>query len=655
MSGGGAIGLARRAAGKPVGIILFRLGQAARLAVMRRLSLWQRAERRAARARPRRRGTTLFSADPPPLDAAQRDDLAESARRVLASDFPILGTPAPDLEHCDFSQDWRFGHCWEAAYFRTYRFYVPKKIPYDVKFPWELSRLQFLVPVMCAQAAGACDSSAVARVRAVLERWRAQNPLAHSVNWYPMEASMRLVTLVMLQDLATICLDRSPDARAREALDGMAALLARMIEEHLTFVWINREVTDVRGNHYTANLVALLLGGVARGRSPRWLNRIRRWIEAEVELQFLPDGVNFEKAAGYHKLVLELCLIAAIACDRMGAPLGEAARAQLRAAARFSDALTRLDGLAANIGDNDDATALPFHLEDRRSHAEIVQLVSAWAGEAIGTFPYTQDNALASVFLLGRQPPARPAASGPETRAFREGGFVVCRDITTGFFFICDIGEVGMKGRGGHGHNDLLSFELFLSGRPVVVDPGCSGYTADLARKVWYRGTAAHATVRLFGQEIARITGHWTIADDAVPLDVRIEERPGGVLVGAGHRGYARCAAGTHVSRLFDVDALEQRVEITDEIRLAADGVRADWSFPVGRSEVALAGRSALLTGTGEPIRIDSELELSLGTAPFSEGYGREETGRVLSAATLLGAGEHRVRFGIGRQAGDDA
>ena len=36
-----------------------------------------------------------------------------------------------------------------------------------------------------------------------------------------------------------------------------------------------------------------------------------------------------------------------------------------------------------------------------------------------------------------------------------------------------------MRGRGGHGHNDILSFELFLNGFNVVTDCGAYLYTAS--------------------------------------------------------------------------------------------------------------------------------------------------------------------------------
>ena len=52
----------------------------------------------------------------------------------------------------------------------------------------------------------------------------------------------------------------------------------------------------------------------------------------------------------------------------------------------------------------------------------------------------------------------------------------------------------GCGGRGGHGHNDILSFELFLNGFNVVTDCGAYLYTASREWRNRFRSTAFHNT-----------------------------------------------------------------------------------------------------------------------------------------------------------------
>ena len=118
---------------------------------------------------------------------------------------------------------------------------------------------------------------------------------------------MRTIFLVMLLDLVKLLKSRNDATWNSSLLDALARQLLTMLTEHARFVWVNREYTDIRGNHFTANLVALQLADQALGSenlgSRKWGLYAGRWIEREILLQFCSDGVNFEKSCGYHKLV----------------------------------------------------------------------------------------------------------------------------------------------------------------------------------------------------------------------------------------------------------------------------------------------------------------------------------------------------------------
>src|SRR5206468_3500651 len=102
----------------------------------------------------------------------------------------------------------------------------------------------------------------------------------------------------------------------------------------------------------------------------------------------------------------------------------------------------------------------------------------------------------------GSLPDVRPAAgsarrpafmrmapsSALESKAFPEGGFYVLRSDRA--HVIVDCGEVGMRGRGGHGHNDILSFELWLDRTNLVTDCGAYLYTASREWRNRFRSTA---------------------------------------------------------------------------------------------------------------------------------------------------------------------
>ena len=67
-----------------------------------------------------------------------------------------------------------------------------------------------------------------------------------------------------------------------------------------------------------------------------------------------------------------------------------------------------------------------------------------------------------------------------------------------------DCGDVGMRGRGGHGHNDILSFELFMNGANIVTDCGAFVYTASREWRNRFRSTAFHNTIQVDDEEVNR-------------------------------------------------------------------------------------------------------------------------------------------------------
>jgi uncharacterized heparinase superfamily protein len=108
---------------------------------------------------------------------------------------------------------------------------------------------------------------------------------------------------------------------------------------------------------------------------------------------------------------------------------------------------------------------------------------------------------------------------------------------------IIDCGEVGMHGRGGHGHNDILSFELVLDGTRVLTDCGSYVYTASREWRNRFRSTAMHNTVQVDGAEINRFISPddlWRLRDDARPVDVCLRPSADHDYFQGAHTGYDR-------------------------------------------------------------------------------------------------------------------
>jgi hypothetical protein len=60
-----------------------------------------------------------------------------------------------------------------------------------------------------------------------------------------------------------------------------------------------------------------------------------------------------------------------------------------------------------------------------------------------------------------------------------------------------DAGPLGFRGIAAHGHADALSFTLSVNGLEFLIDPGTYAYHMQAPWRQYFRGTAAHNTVRV--------------------------------------------------------------------------------------------------------------------------------------------------------------
>jgi hypothetical protein len=102
--------------------------------------------------------------------------------------------------------------------------------------------------------------------------------------------------------------------------------------------------------------------------------------------------------------------------------------------------------------------------------------------------------------------------SAPPTRSpsriLPDGGYAVMRsDWGSGADqIVFDVGPLGCRVSGGHGHADLLSIQASFLGETYLVDPGTFRYTDDDGWRTYYRSTAAHSTIEVdqVGQAVPR-------------------------------------------------------------------------------------------------------------------------------------------------------
>jgi uncharacterized heparinase superfamily protein len=366
--------------------------------------------------------------------------------------------------------EWRRELAFSMIEKREFRFLnvtreFPDPIPWssrELSRPWlyHLNYFDFLNVDLSSPKQASLLSTAL---RLALD-WRRQNLTGAEIGWEPYPLSLRIVNWLKFLLRNAESAERSAGGRTVWQLLDSLCTQTRTLERKLEI--------DLMANHLLKNAKALIFAGalIQFPESDGWLRKGEAILEQQLREQVLPDGGHFERSPMYHSQVFEDLLDLQALSAVTGTPLAcdGKMKVQVRRMAAFLRDLLHPDGEIPLFGDSALNTARP-------------------SGELL--------HRAASVARVRR--PQR------DTTVFPDTGYAVMRDASGGsLVFRC--GPLGPEYQPGHGHCDLLSYELSLKGSRVVVDTGVSTYERGPDRH-YERSTCAHNTLRVDGEEQAEI------------------------------------------------------------------------------------------------------------------------------------------------------
>ena len=531
-----------------------------------------------------------------------------AADAALRHQFDLLGSGPVSLGaslpwHTDFktNRQWPVAYCTDIEYNELDR-------PSDVKVPWELSRCQHFTRLGQAYWLTGDDRYAREFV-AETSDWIAANPYAYGVNWAcAMDVALRAVSWIW----GVYYMADAPACRDEK----FRAALLRSLYLHGEFVATHLERADVNGNHYLCDGVGLVFLGSFFRRSRRarqWLAAGRDLVTREIFSQTTPDGVDFEQSTAYHRLVLEAFLTSYELLKRNGDDVPAACWSRLERMCEFVQAYTKPDGSTPLIGDADDGRVQMLGAQPVNDHRYLLSTAALIFARV--DFKKTAGRCWEETFwLTGADAPARfdamPGDAPPlQSTAFPEGGVYVLRGAGT--HVVVDCAEVGLNGRGGHGHNDILSFELFMDGCNIVTDCGAYLYTASREWRNKFRSTEFHNSVQVDGEEVNRFIGPdalWQLRYDAVPEGAMLTRGSSADTFQGAHSGYRRLVSPVTHRREIVVDRTTPCVVVRD--RLDGEGRHTlAWRFHLDPQITAVVeGRDLKLSSRSRDVWLRSDL-----------------------------------------------
>ncbi|MCC6191316.1 MAG: alginate lyase family protein [Anaerolineales bacterium] len=402
----------------------------------------------------------------------------------------------------------------------------------NVDWNWDLNRhLDFAT--LGRAYAYTRDERYALKFRGLLLDWLAHNPpRTSSSSWSSVfEVAFRINTWLW----------------AFHLFRGAAAFDAQVCRAMLEGLLRHGQVLDSQlelhaaNNHLLLEAKALAMLGLMFPefrQAGRWRRRGLALVWREVREQVCPDGVHGERVTHYQRAIAGELLELLILLDNNGQPVPPDIAAALSRMVEFELWITKPDGLVPLFGDSGlDDTHIRF-LPTAAGPAWLNRPEWKLAGLALSE---------ADAWLLGSER-VRRYNSWPAhdtclpSRAFAQGGYYVMRQGQGmgAAYLALDAAPFGYPPVPGHGHADALNIEVYAHGQTFLADPGGYANWAPAAWRNYFRGTAAHNTVLVDGQDQSILLGtRWVYR----PAQVAVHQwlaTPLFDLVDASHSGYER-------------------------------------------------------------------------------------------------------------------
>ncbi|MDD6556654.1 MAG: alginate lyase family protein [Collinsella sp.] len=330
---------------------------------------------------------------------------------------------------------------------------------------FNLHYFEFCIPLAARYASGG-DREDVDHFKRLVLTWIATCKYPLGDAWHPYTISLRLVNWL-------ICIDLFGDALAEDSIF-LETVYESMYHQYRHLL-ANQE-KHLLANHYFENLKTLLICALLFDEDDI-RSIVQRDYLKQLDDQILPDGVHYERSMMYHKLILEGLLRVELAYRSIGES------APTKVATKVKQMLDAMASIERGMGKT------PFFNDAADGVAKECTALTLACRDVYG---YEPDDTNTS---------------------FSDSGFYKLYDGNVALIIFA--GEPGPPYMLGHAHCDLLSFELSIEGKPVIVNSGTYAYQSDL--RGYFRSTAAHNTAIVNDEEqlefwaehrVARGVGH---------------------------------------------------------------------------------------------------------------------------------------------------
>jgi len=511
---------------------------------------------------------------------ARASGYVAAAERIRNGALDIFALRGVDLgQPPRWNRDPKSGIQAPLAYGKTLDYRDPDLVG-DITYLWAPNRHLHFVTLAQAYAASG-QAKYFHELAEQLDSWLVACPYRLGPNWASaLEAAVRLVNWSLAWQLVGGARSRMFES-ARYAELRLRWL--RSVYQHAEFVrgWFSRHSSA--NHHLIGEAAGLFIAGLTWPhwkRAALWADCGQRILEREALAQNAPDGANREQALSCQGQVLDFLLLALLAGTANGRAFPAEYSARIEAMLDYLASIMDAGGNVPQLGDAGDGESV--RLAQEKGFCPYRSLLATGAvlfgrGDFKLKAGALDDKTRA---LFGVDAEERYAALDarktrlPLRQTFPEGGYYVlgCEfDTPHEIRLVADAGALGYRSLAAHGHADALAFTLSAGGREFLIDRGTYAHHTQGAWRSYFRGTSAHNTVCIDGEDQSVQGGSFMwLAKANAGCSLWLSSADKDCFEGW-HDGYRRLDDPVKHRRLIELDKRARLVVVEDTLEMAED------------------------------------------------------------------------------------
>ena len=416
----------------------------------------------------------------------------------------------------------------------------------DIRTNWELNR-HFQFAALAKSYYCTKDEKYLSELKRQFVDWNEHNRFLHGVEWTSaMELAIRVNSWVYT--LAFLKKAGCEDVIAQELEHGILVMTDYIMKHRARFSSAN--------NHLIVEMYAVALVGILTGYAS-WKDEALKILTEELPRQNYADGVNKEMSLHYQSFVMEAYGLLWLLMMKNNIEIPEVWKTYLTAMTEFVADSTDDFGRTMEFGDSDEGKILDLNGTIENHYQYILNLMSCLLDESYTDSVWHENlEWIVPVSLRTEKEKYIPGLICSR----KEGGYTLLRSKDRRVLIGIDHADLGYGSIAAHGHADALSFQLFIDGQSVFVDSGTYNYHVTPDDRNYFRGTTAHNTVMIDGQEQSEMLGPFIWGKKARAHLLDITENDGLVTISM----ECQQAAGIHARRILFNQ--KSHLEIHDDI-----------------------------------------------------------------------------------------